>query len=301
VIPPSPPSLLVFALLHGAPAPQQSSTAACEDLQRIELELAPLTTAREICVSPGLMTSFVFDVRAEVELQDEVRFQEVARGRGTISFLPPRDMMPGERLRLMARLGAGETQDLVTFTLVARSGQATHQVEVYHAQRSRESYQHEVAQEQAKVHQLREQLEQMRTRLAQSEGLRALITSKELTHRGIQARSLATGDLSGPSEGTLSFQSGASYRTNFGVVAELRLINSGSEPRNVVHASLVDATGKALHGMKPWQERPLEPGATGLVIVELDAQRQAAQGEFTLVLKDDGGHVLHLAGVSFPD
>jgi uncharacterized protein (TIGR02268 family) len=266
-------------------------------LQRIELALAP---AREICVSPGLMTSVVFDVRAEVELQDEVRFREVARGLGTISFLPPADMLPGERLRLMARLWAGEAQELVTFMLVAHAGKATHQVEVYRDQRSRESYQNEVAQERAKVQHLREELQQLQTRLAQSGGLRDMVANKVLTETGIQAHTLVV-EQSGHTEGALSFRRGLSYRAHEHVAAQLWLDNLGSEPWTVAHASLVDATGKELTGMKLWQEKPIPAQGDGLVIVETPAKRQALQGELTLVLRDDGGRVLHIPRVTFPE
>lgn len=299
MLPPAPTSLLVLALLQGSPTPRAPSGAACEDLQRVELALAPATTAREICVSPGLVTSFVFDVRADVELQDEVRFLEVTRGRSTISFLPPRDMMPGERLRLMARLETGGAQEeLVPFTLVARSGQATHQVEVYRDQRSRESYQHEVTQERAKVQQLREQLEQLQKRLAQSGGLRELIITRALTPKGIQGQRLDPKP-SGTPEG-LSFKRGSSYRTDRSIAVEAWLVNPGSETWTVVDASLVDATGKELKPKKFSHERLMTPDATDLVVVEFEATRQDAQGEYTLMLRDDAGHVLHIPHVTFP-
>ena len=296
---PSPPSLLVLTLLQGTPTLQPTPTTACEDLQRIELALVPATPAREICVSPGLMTSVVFDVRAEVELQDEVRFREVARGLGTISFLPPGDMLPGERLRLMARLGAGEAQDLVTFTLVAHTGEATHQVEVYRDQRSRESYQHEVAQQRAKVQQLREELQQLRTRLAQAGGFRDMLANDFLTDSGAQARHLKEA-LSSSTEGALSFESGVSYRAERHVAVQLWLTNPDSEPWTVAHASLLDATGKELTGMKLWQKEPIPPHRSGLVIVETPAERQDLQGELTLVLRDDGERVVRISRVTFP-
>jgi uncharacterized protein (TIGR02268 family) len=245
------------------------------------------------------MTNFVFDVRAEVELQDEVRFTEVTHGNTTFSFLPPRDMMPGERLRLTARFGLGEAQQLATFTLVAHSGQATHQVEVYRDQRSRESYQHEVAQERAKAQRLREQLEQLRTRLALSGELRELIASKVVTLRGIQGQ-----DFSNPSsspEGILKVSTASNYRTDLSVATELWLKNMSPEPWSLAQAFLVDATGNELKGMSFWQEMPLAPAAFGNIIVEMSATRDALRGEFTLVLRDEAARVVRVARVRFPD
>ena len=68
---PTPPSALwALVLLQGSEAPR---SGPCEEIQRIELS-APPAASQEVCVSPGLMTGFTFDVPAVVELQDEVRF-----------------------------------------------------------------------------------------------------------------------------------------------------------------------------------------------------------------------------------
>ncbi len=268
-------------------------------MQRIELASTPATTGLRVCVSPGIVTNFVFDVRADVELQDEVRFMEVTRGHTTFGFLPPRDMMPGERLRLTARLGVGEAKDFATFTLVAHSGQATHQVEVYRNQRSRDSYEHEVVQERAKVQRLREQLEQLRNRLALSGELRELIAGKAVTFRGIQGQNI--NNLSSSPEGILSVARVTSYRTDDSVATELWLRNLSPETWTLAQASLVDAAGNELKGMRLWQEMPLGPGAYGNIIVEMSAKREALHGKFTLVLGDEAGRVVRVAGVSFPD
>ncbi len=291
-------SVLVLALLQGSPAPRAPSTA-CEDLQRIELAPTPVTSDLEVCVSKGLITNFVFDVSAEVELQDEVRFVEVTRGRSTFHFIPPRDMLPGERLRLTARLGLGEAQALVTFTLVAHSGQATHQVEVYRDQRSRDSYQHEVAQERAKVQRLREQLEQLRNRLALSGELRELIASKAVSSHGIQGQVLQ--GLSGWPGGILLVRTSNSYRADSSVAVELWLMNSSPAPWLLTQASLVDATGNELKGLSLWQEGPLAPAASDKIIVEMRASRDSLRGELTLVLRDEAGRVVRIPGVRFPD
>jgi hypothetical protein len=69
----------------------------------------------------------------------------------------------------------------------------------------------------------------------------------------------------------------------------------------VAHASLLDATGKELTGLKLWQKDPIAPHDRGLIIVETPAERQDLQGELTLVLRDDGGRVLHIPQVTFPN
>src|SRR5687767_5653785 len=107
-MPPYSPSLfLVLVLLQGAPVVEPLPAAACEDVRRIELSREPTARGREICVGLGLMTGLLFDAPVSVELQDEVRFVEVTRGRSGIGFVPPRDMAEGERLRLTARFVDG--------------------------------------------------------------------------------------------------------------------------------------------------------------------------------------------------
>ncbi|MFY0565715.1 DUF2381 family protein [Archangium lansingense] len=304
MLPPS--SLLVIVLLQGTPLLQPPTATACKELQRIELALAPAATAREICVSPGLMTNFVFDTRAEVDLQDEVRFLEVTRGRSTLSLLPPPDLVLGERLRLTALLGDGTTQQRVTFSLVAYPGQATHQVEVYRDQRPRESLQQELAQELAKnqrllneLEQTRARLEQLQAKLEQSGGLRDLIANKLISTLGIQIRGLKEKGLV-PSEGVLTYKWGIGYRSDKSIAAEVSLKNSSPEPWTAAGGSLVDAHGKELKGMKLRQDKPIAPGSEGSVIVEVDVLRYEVLGELTLTLRDEGSRSITIPGLTFP-
>jgi uncharacterized protein (TIGR02268 family) len=299
-------SILGLLILQGAPLLHPSNAAACKELQRIELALTPVAAPREICVSPGLMTNFVFDTRAEVELQDEVRFLEVTRGRSTLSLLPPPDLMLGERLRLTARLGDGADQQRVTFSLVSHPGQATHQVEVYRDQRPRESLWQELAQEQAKNQQLRDELEQTRAqveqlqvKLAQSGGLRDLVATRAISSRGIQQRDLPEKTFV-QSEGILTYEWGVGYRSDNSIAAEVFVKNSSPRPWTAADGSLVDAQGKELKGMKIRQDHPIAPNAAGSIIVEFDAVRSEAQGELTLTLRDEGSRGITIPGLTFP-
>ncbi len=200
----SPPSLMVLVLLQGSPVAQSPFVANCEDVERVELSLASSEVAHEICISPGLMTGFLFDVPASVELQDEVRFAEVLRGYGGISFVPPKDMASGERIRLTVRFGEGESQQGITFMLVARRGQATRQVEVYRDPRPRESYRQEVERERAKNQKLLEENQQLRAQLIKPGGLRGLFLDGALRENGIPAKELLPRSIEQHSNGALS-------------------------------------------------------------------------------------------------
>ncbi|QRK07382.1 DUF2381 family protein [Archangium violaceum] len=288
-------------LLQGAPVEYPPIVRVCEDLKRIELSLAPAGEAREICVSPGHMTTIVFDVRTDVELQDEARFLEVTRGRGIISLLPPQDMVPGERLRLTAHIGDGPSQQRVTFTLLAHSGLATHQVEVYRDRRSRESFLHEVALEQAKNRELRAELRLMRARLEQSGGIGGLVARKKIDTYGIQVRPLSGKDtvVQLKSDG-LTCVKAVSYRADKGIAVQVSLLNLSSEPWMTVDASLVDAGGREMEGLKIRQDVPIPPKGDGPVFVEVDALLSEAQGELSLTLWDDSARSITLHGLKFP-
>lgn len=299
MLPSSFSSLLALVLLPGDSVVEPRSRAACEDVQRIELALAPTDEAREICVSPGLTTSLRFDAPAIVDLQDEVRFEEVVRDRRLLTLMPPPDMAVGERLRLTVRFEGNVSSSGIPVMLVGHSGQATHQVEVYRDERTRESLHQELLQERARTLQLREALARTQVLLDQSGGLRSLIASRTMGPGGVQAQRLQL-EVSGPSEGGLSWASGTSYRADKSVAAEVWLRNSGPEPWKVAGGSLVDARGVAMQGMKFRQDELIAPDLAKPVIVEVDASNEQARGELTLTLWDEAGRTITLPKVTFP-
>lgn len=304
MLPSAPVSLLVLALLHGTPSVVHPHAAdACQDIQRIELSRGPGT--QEICVSPGLLTGFVFDAPVEVELQDEVRFAEVTRSRSrtSLSVMPREDMVPGERFRLTARYDEGVS---VSLMLVLHSGQATHQVEVYRDQRTRESLLHEVEQERAKHQQLQGELEQLRYHFEQFRaecgdpgGLRRLIASGTMRDVGIRIEHFGS-KLIEYTEGPLSVHKGTTYRSNERVAVEVWLRNSGTASWTATRAALMDARGKELPGMRLWQESAIAPKDFRMIVVEVDAKQDEPLGDLTLVLREDGPRSITLQGIAVP-
>lgn len=278
---------------------ESPSEAACEDVQRIELALAPTSVAREICVSPGLTTSLRFDAPAIVDLQDEVRFEAVVRDRRLLTLMPPPDMAEGERLRLTVRFEGEPPSSGLTLKLVGHSGQATHQVEVSRDERTRESLRQELLQERARTTQLREALARTQALLEQSGGLRSLIASRTMGRRGVLAQEL-TLKVSEPPESGLSWESGSSYRTEKRVAAEVFLRNSGPEPWRVAGGSLVDVRGVEMKRLKFRQDEVIAPDQLKPVIVEVDASFEQARGELTLTLWDAAGRGITLPRVTFP-
>lgn len=298
-------SILVLALLQSALEVQPALAApVCQNVQRIELSLTPGTY--EICVSPGLLTGFVFDSPVVVDLQDEVRFMEVTRSRTSISIIPPVDMMPGERLRLTALFGDGSVQGRITFILVAHSGQAVHQVEVYRDKRTRESFQHEVEQERARSKQLQNELERLQHRFQQlgiecgdPGGMRRLIASRAMSKDGIRALEFIK-ELRGHTESRLSVNRGVSYRSDLGIAVEVWLANAGSEPWTAADAALVDSTGMKLRGIRLWQESAIPPKESRLLVVEADVEKTEPHGDITVMLREDGPRSISIPTVGVP-
>ena len=296
------PSLLFLAVLQSTPVVQPTA-APCQDVQRIELSWVR-GASPEICVSPGLLTGFVFDSRVTVDLEQEIRFAEVTRGNTSVSILPPGDGLAGERLRLTAHFSDGAS---VTFVLIFHSGQATRQVEVYRDKRTRESFQHEIAQAEARIRQLEQknellqhQLEQLRAECGDPRGLRRLIASKSINAKGIRASDIALAILQRV-EGALSVVQGRIYRSNNRVTLEVWLHNPSEEPWTLSAVSLVDAKGNSLTGIQFWQDGAfIAPLDTRLVVVEADVVSETELGEVTLSLREAGPRGVTLAKVAVP-
>lgn len=288
---PAAPSVLVLVLLH-APAESPSPAADCEDVERVELSLKS-TTSFDVCVSPGLMTGFRFDAPVKVDLQDDVRFEEVMHGRSGVSFVPPKDLAPGERLRLTAHLGGGESPQSITFALVAHRGRATRQVEVYRDKRTRESYQQE-------IEQLREENRHLQAQLAQSSGLRSLFLSGALGDTGVSLQQLRHFSVEQHSDDALMVTRVITYRSNNSVAVEVRLRNLGAEPWRAAGASLVSATGEKLEGVRIGQIGPMSPQEPRRVFVEADATSGVPRGEVTLRLWSADARSISLSKLTFP-
>ncbi len=296
------PSLLFLAVLQSTPVVQPTA-APCQDVQRIELS-GGRGASREICVSPGLLTGFVFDSRVTVDLEQEIRFAGVTRGNTSVSIMPPGDGLAGERLRLTAHFSDGAS---VTFVLVFHSGQATRQVEVYRDKRTRESFQYEIAQAEAKIRQLEQkiellqhQLEQLRAEYGDPRGLRRLITSKSINAKGIQAREIVRAILE-RAEGALTLRKGIAYRSNNRLTLEVWVDNPSEEPWTVSAVSLVDAKGNSLTGIQFWQDGAfIAPHESRLVVVEADVESETELGEVTLSLREAGPRGVTLTKVAVP-
>ncbi len=297
------PLMLTLSLTQN-PAPPGHMD--CEEIQHIERTRTALTP-HEICVSPGRMTGIVFDVPVSVELQEELRFEEVSRGRTSISVMPPRDMAPGERLRLSARYVDGNHQgDALTLFLVATPDQSTRQVEVFRDTRTRESLERELEQERAErqrsqqeLTRLRLEFEQLRQKYADPRQLHWLIYSHSMTREGVRARTFKK-SLIGLEGKQLRVDRGVSYRSKYRVAIELWLVYSGSIPWNNIGIevrSLPDGDWPIVYS---WQQAMPEVNVAFMVIIEMEVPSDRSSVACDLSLWDDSGNKLIITGIEFP-
>jgi uncharacterized protein (TIGR02268 family) len=301
MLPPLPPSLLLLVLLQGSPlVTSPPPLDVCKDNQRVELSRTPAVVVPDVCVSPGIMTGFIFDAPAVVDIQDEARFAEVLRGRSGISFVPPPNMAPGERLRLSVHWGEGPSQQSITFFLVAHSGRATHQVEVYRDRRSRESILQEVAQERAKNEQLLQENQRLRARLERAGRLQGLYAGRALGEDGVKATLLGSLLMGQPLEGALRATRGISYRSEKTVAVAIWVMNASTDSWLVAGASIVTSTGEKLEGVTLGQAEVIAPGQTWCVFVEAGAGPGVPRGDVTVHLWDESGRTISIPNVTFP-
>ncbi|MET0405063.1 MAG: DUF2381 family protein [Cystobacter sp.] len=296
--------LLIASTPVSAPAAGQLSSDDCEDTRHLEVA-PPLLAPPRICISPGTLTGVIFDRPVTVELEDEVRFLEVTRGRAGIAFIPPRDLRPGETLRLTAAMGMEETSQNLTFVLVAHPGHGSHQIEVSYRPRSWQSMADALSQALLANQRLRtenaaltEEGFLLREQLSQPTGLCGAFASGQLSYfRGIAARTM---DTSNSSSGELEVVTITSYRGNTNIAVEVRLKHQTPEPWSLETATLVNEQGKMLRALRYRQAHALKSGEVGVVFVEFEPSVDLALDTATLRLTGTDGRAVTLIHVVFP-
>lgn len=315
----SPPAvLLLLALLADASATAQPPLPSCEaSPHRIELLAVPTDKTPEVCISPDLPTTFRFDSPlppGAVELQERERFEDVSTGTRSITVIPPKDLRPGERLKLVVRFTDGAAPTSATFELVGHPARAARQVEVFRNRRTVEDYQQEVKEKEARIRQLQSEL--VRTQAEGSGlGITGLIASGLLkvdvkNVQGVLAKDL-TSTITNPSANALLTPTVISYRSTttrrekgedvMRVAVAMVMDNPGTAPWTAKDAALLVGKGQDVKEAKAWQLAPIPPGGSGLVMVETELLAHEARGTFTLKLWDEnGGRLVTLGGVTFP-
>ena len=309
----SPAALLALVLLMGASAIAQPRLPDCEaSPSRVELPAEPTGTVQEVCISPELPITFLFDsllVPGSLELQERERFEDVAPGTRSFTLHPPADLQPGERFKVLVRFADGAAPTSATFMLVGHPALGTRQVNVYRHKRTVDDYQRETQEEREKSQRLGLELERMRLEKGPG-GLTGLIASglRAVDDTGVKAKKITKGIIKTPGN-ALSTERVISYRVTtraedvVRVAVAVELVNPGTQPWVLKDAVLV-GRGQEPKPMKvSWQPSPIppDPKAPGVVVVEWELTAREARGPFTLKLWDESGRrLVTLGNVSFP-
>ncbi|WP_224361259.1 DUF2381 family protein [Hyalangium versicolor] len=301
---------LLSAVLAATPGVEAApSPPDCEAAPQPLVLSAEPSTPPVLCLGPDTATTLLFDTPlapGAVEVQATEQELRLAQGPGVVTLVPSARLLPGEWRKLTVRFGDGAAPAMVTVLLYVHPARAARQVEVQRKPRTVESYQREVAEQKEQVRQCQEENAQLRDFQDKPEGLRGLVSA-----------GLMGGDLGGISSENLSLpprrytvRKGSalkparvwSYRSSTRVAVELRLqLLSGEPPWVAEGATLVDAHGRELPVLPPWQAAPIALGWLQSVVVEAEASTTEAQGSYTLKLWEAGGaRSVTVEGVVFP-
>jgi uncharacterized protein (TIGR02268 family) len=272
----------------------------------VELRAEPVEGLPVLCISPGVVTSLLFDaplLPGAVALLPQEPEVKVAQGGPLVSLLPSSRMVPGEWRKLTVRFGDGAAPASATLLLYVHPVLAARQVEVRRQVRTVDSYQREVEVRTEALQRCQEENTQLRAAAGRPDGLRGLLSAALIDRAGI-----VPVDLLKPRRVTLRQGSAlvpqrlGSYRSSTRVAVELTLtLPPGALPWQAEGARLTDAQGRELPVLPLWQgESPEGPGLLVLV-VEAPAERGEAQGAYTLKLWEaEGSRGLTVEGIVFP-
>jgi uncharacterized protein (TIGR02268 family) len=132
-------------------------------VRRIELETWRAGVAREVAVSPGLTTTFLFNSELSgEEVEHRKRFRVVDPARYTLTLVPSTELAPGTRVGLTVAFADGLLPARADFVLAVHATKAERQVEVYRSPRNLESVAAEAVLEREGAQQCREENARLR-------------------------------------------------------------------------------------------------------------------------------------------
>jgi uncharacterized protein (TIGR02268 family) len=268
-------------------------------------------TAHEVCIHPGLSSSFLFNVKlARVELPGRKRFRVLEDETGFL-LVPTRALRDGARVPVTVHFQDGTVPASVTLLLVVHPAEAERQVEVTLQPRTLASYREGEQRALEEVQRCRQEKASLEAECSGKVGLTALLARKLMGKKGVPSKDLKEG-MSARSGNTLITSEAHSYRSDtarmeggrrvvrLAVVQELR--NTGTRPWTLAGAVLVGPQGEQWKALGLWPLEPIPPGKKRRVVVEVETPEEAARGTFTLKLwSQEGGARSELFdGVTFP-
>ncbi|ADO68519.1 conserved uncharacterized protein [Stigmatella aurantiaca DW4/3-1] len=287
-----------MAQLRGAPC--QSG------VRRIELPARPTLDVMDVCISPELSTTFVFDeeiARQTVTVEGAERFTRIEISDSTLRLIPSVKVLSGERLRLTLRFKGNSAPMGAAFWLAVHPAQAEALVEVFRQKRTVESCQQELADKDLQLRQCREENMRILSGAREPNGLVALLNAGLMDPRGISAKTFSKRSSPSSPGGLFEARSIVTYRSSQRVAVELWLRPLTNEPGWKIDDAALAGTGThSLHVLSVRHQESLDEGALEQrVLIEAKATKEEAQGPFTLKLWDrEGTRSIAFPGITFP-
>ncbi len=301
------PAFIVLAwgllLSSGAGAAEPEASGPMAGVRRIELRADPVSPLPEVRIGPGLSTTVFFDSRIrpeQVELEGRERFQRLGIAEDHLALVPSATFRHGERLRLEVRFHDGAAPERAAVMLVVDAGQVERQVEVYRHPRTAESYRQEVEDLKTGMVRLQREMERLRVTRAPAGCIEALVASLKGAD-DFRTRKPSYERVSGPFRLSVDVIRVAILgKTWAGLHLVLKMEEQGAD-WTAVGASLVDAEGRTVKVLPPWQQGPLRFGQLQTVVVSLETTKTPLHGRYTLELRDEaGGRTVTIEGLEVP-
>lgn len=278
--------LLALLLLVTASVARAQPSPCQNPVRRIELAASP-SSLPELCISPGLSTTLLFDqelAKDAVELEGRERFQRVEATDSVLVLVPSEKLMPGERLQLKVRFTEAGTPASSAFVLRVYRDQAERQVEIFRPPAPGTCQ----AELQRKEEELQRCLDQRASPPPQAlASLAALMMENDIDPRLLTSREVTSSSLiPAPAEG-LAVTQVVLHRSLSRFVVEVHLGNTDPEkPWVAAGATLLGRSGEVLELFHVLQLHPLEPGEVGQAWVEAPLPLTGALGPLTLEVWD---------------
>jgi uncharacterized protein (TIGR02268 family) len=300
----APAVLLALGLLvTGSEA--RAQPAACQTaVRRIELAAGTLSPP-ELCISPGLSTTLLFDralARDGVVLEGRERFQRVEAAGSMLVLVPSEKLEPGQRLQLKVRFTGTEAPESASFVLVVHADQAERQVEISRAPSGAGSCQTELQRKQEELQRCVAQAERLPPRPERRASLAELILEGGLDTRLLPSVRFNRRELTSASAAQLEAGGVTVYRSVTRLVVLVKVEGpDGMAPWRAVGATFRGPWGEALQPLWVVQPKLLESGTQGKVWVEAELPPEGSRGTFTLELWEEGqARTLTVPGLRAP-
>ncbi|WP_224240580.1 DUF2381 family protein [Hyalangium gracile] len=309
---PCSPALLLALLVLVTSSAVSAQPAACQTtVRRIELG-AGAVSPPEVCISPGLSTTLLFDrplARDAVLLEGRERFQRLEVAGSLLVLVPSEKLEPGERLRLKVRFTPPDAPESATFVLVVHREEAERQVEISRASRPPDSCLSEL--QRTEVELQRKEVELQRCLAARPSpaslpdprvSLAALLSDGAIDASGLTSQLVPLREFPAARTDTARVKQVTVYRSIARLVVAVQLAApEGMKPWQAVGASLVRPSGEALQAQWLVQPRALTSGERESVWMEVDIPSDGARGSYTLELWDEArARTITVPGVRFP-